>query len=64
MSRRVVIHNHFPRSVRDAGRAVSREEEERNREAAYRQTGISRDVGSMLKHDRKISFPHRRSPRV
>jgi hypothetical protein len=41
---RFVIHNHLPRRARDAGRAVPREEEERNREVAYRQTGISRDA--------------------
>lgn len=46
MSRRIVVHNHLPSRARDAGRAVSRDEEEHNREAAYRKTGISRDAGS------------------
>lgn len=49
MSRHVIIHNHLPSRARDeAGRAVSREEEGHNREAAYRKTGISRDMGIVV----------------
>lgn len=45
MSRRVVVHNYLPRRARDVNafeHAVSREQEEKNRDEAYRRSGITR----------------------
>ena len=39
---RFVIHNHLPKRAKDGGREVSREQEEKNRDRMYKDTGIKR----------------------
>jgi hypothetical protein len=59
--RKIVIHNHLPRRARDENaweHALSKEQEEKNRDKAYRDSGIVRVLASDAMHPDYAKVKH------